>query len=132
MTTDPEVEQFVLIDNTVIDNLEHDLKTAIANESTLMDNIIKLQGELDKTKRELNETKSLYDKAVVDLNHTEVQMMEYKMRHGQTIRDLQSRADETKQESSKMIEELKQTIRELKDDLKATISIINELSDVLD
>lgn len=132
MTTDPEVEQFVLIDNTVIDNLEHDLKTAIANESALMDSIIKLQGELDKTKRELNETKSLYDKAVVDLNHTEVQMMEYKMRHGQIIRDLQSKADETKQESARMIEELKQTIKELKDDLKACTSMINELSDVLD
>lgn len=132
MTTDPEVEQFVLIDNTVIDNLEHDLKTAIANESTLMDNIIKLQGELDKTKRELNETKSLYDKAVVDLNHTEVQMMEYKMSYGQTIRDLQSKVDETKQETHKIVADLKQTIKELKDDLKATMSMINQLSDVLD
>ena len=67
MTTDPEVEQFVLIDNSVVDNLEHDLKTAIANENVLMDTVMKLQVELDKVKRELMEFKAMHDKKVAEL-----------------------------------------------------------------
>lgn len=74
MTTDPEIEQFVLIDNHVIDTLENDLKTAIDNENVLMDTIINLQGKLDKIQRDFSELKIIHEKTVADLTEKNIML----------------------------------------------------------